>query len=302
MESVQRLFYRAKNDTDHDIETGSVKEVEKIEDIPAGYPRFSTFMSSHPSFQVYRRFSSLRTRDLLIKQDRLAVLEEKLNDLDRNEETLSFLASCRRDRNVERQKVLSAIDVALREYDATIKRNTEILKLEEARARPASALQNWIAGNPCIARSETGFLQHEDDLMTLFSSEDGTTMYLEGWVEDKLIRLFSRSYKAMLTGTLINAKSRCEALSRDPMVYIPRDSLVVHIARGLLGLLAIIFIIGPVIACNYLESMLSRLIVITASTTLFIGFLLIGTRAKTVEVLVAGAAYATVLTVFITQQ
>lgn len=109
------------------------------------------------------------------------------------------------------------------------------------------------------------------------------------------------------------------------MVYIPRDSLVVHIARGLLGLLAIIFIIGPVIACNYLESMLSRLIVITASTTLFIGFLLIGTRAKTVEVLVAGAAYvfhimpptfvisgvrltgyrdryATVLTVFITQQ
>ncbi|RDH36159.1 hypothetical protein BDQ94DRAFT_138675 [Aspergillus welwitschiae] len=291
MESVQRLFYRAKNDTDHDIEAGSVKEVEKIEDIPAGYPRFSTFMSSHPSFQVYRRFSSLRTRDLLIKQDRLAVLEEKLNDLDRNEETLSFLASCRRDRNVERQKVLSAIDVALREYDATIKRNTEILKLEEARARPASALQNWIAGNPCIARSETGFLQHEDDLMTLFSSEDGTTMYLEGWVEDKLIRLFSRSYK-----------SRCEALSRDPMVYIPRDSLVVHIARGLLGLLAIIFIIGPVIACNYLESMLSRLIVITASTTLFIGFLLIGTRAKTVEVLVAGAAYATVLTVFITQQ
>lgn len=109
------------------------------------------------------------------------------------------------------------------------------------------------------------------------------------------------------------------------MVYIPRDNLVVHIARGLLGLLAIIFIIGPVIVCNYLESMLSRLIVITASTTCFIGFLLIGTRAKTVEVLVAGAAYvvymiahafvlfcvrladpidryATVLTVFITQQ
>lgn len=109
------------------------------------------------------------------------------------------------------------------------------------------------------------------------------------------------------------------------MVYIPRDNLVVHIARGLLGLLAIMFIIGPVIMCNYLESMLSRLIVITASTTCFIGFLLIGTRAKTVEVLVAGAAYvaytiahafvlicvrladlidryATVLTVFITQQ
>lgn len=222
--------------------------------------------------------------------------------------------------------------------DDAITRNTHILKLEHARTRPVSAIQNWITGNPCIARSETEFLQHEDDLMSLFSLEDGTTTYLEGWVEDKLIRLFSRSYKvsphplisclaalASLANIIIITKNRCETLSRDPMVYIPRDNLVVHIARGLLGLLAIIFIIGPVIVCNYLESMLSRLIVITASTTCFIGFLLIGTRAKTVEVLVAGAAYvvymiahafvlfcvrladpidryATVLTVFITQQ
>ncbi|KAL7658246.1 hypothetical protein M752DRAFT_278779 [Aspergillus phoenicis ATCC 13157] len=291
MKSVMRLFCRTENSTDHDIESEGVMESEKIEDIPAGYPRFSTFMSSHPSFQLYRRFSSLRTRDILMKQDRLAVLEEKLHNLDRNEENPSFLASCRRDRNINRQEVLSDIDRALCEYDDAITRNSHILKLEHARTRPVSALQNWITGNPCIARSETEFLQHEDDLMTLFSLEDGTTTYLEGWVEDNLIRLFSRSYK-----------NRCETLSRDPMVYIPRDNVVVHIARGLLGLLAIMFIIGPVIMCNYLESMLSRLIVITASTTCFIGFLLIGTRAKTVEVLVAGAAYATVLTVFITQQ
>lgn len=51
-----------------------------------------------------------------MKQDRLAVLEEKLHDLDRNEENPSFLASCRRDRNTERQKVLSDIGRALREY------------------------------------------------------------------------------------------------------------------------------------------------------------------------------------------
>lgn len=51
-----------------------------------------------------------------MKQDRLAVLEEKLHNLDRNEENPSFLASCRRDRNINRQEVLSDIDRALREY------------------------------------------------------------------------------------------------------------------------------------------------------------------------------------------
>lgn len=56
-------------------------------------------------------------------------------------------------------------------------------------------LRNWIQGNRCIARNETEYLQHEDDLIALSSREDGTMTFLVEWVEDKLIRLPGNMYK-----------------------------------------------------------------------------------------------------------
>lgn len=57
-----------------------------------------------------------RARLLLRKQDRVSVLEEKLQVLDREEQRLLFLGSLRRDVNTERESLLSELDRALADY------------------------------------------------------------------------------------------------------------------------------------------------------------------------------------------
>lgn len=46
-----------------------------VEDFREGYPRFTSLISSHDPFFLFRRFGRLRARLLLIKQDKLAVLD-----------------------------------------------------------------------------------------------------------------------------------------------------------------------------------------------------------------------------------
>lgn len=87
-----------------------------VEDYPQGYPRFSALISSHPSFSLCRRFSNLRARLLLRKQDRLALLERRLERLDAEEENRLALGSIRRDDNEERLALLAEIDEALLDY------------------------------------------------------------------------------------------------------------------------------------------------------------------------------------------
>jgi hypothetical protein len=87
-----------------------------VEDYPRGYARFSALIASHVSFHLCRRFSNLRARLLLLKQDRLSLLEKRLEKIDRDEANVLFLGSSRRDSNSERRSVLSEIDAALSDY------------------------------------------------------------------------------------------------------------------------------------------------------------------------------------------
>ena len=87
-----------------------------VEDYPNGYPRYSALVASHDSFFLCRRFSTLRARLLLLKQDKLSILEQKLEAIDRNERNPLRLGSSRVDDNAERAAILSEIDSALADY------------------------------------------------------------------------------------------------------------------------------------------------------------------------------------------
>lgn len=89
-----------------------------VEDYRQGYPRFSALVGSHDSFHVCRRFSAPRARLLLLKQDRLSLLEEQLERVDCEETAPFFLGCARRDTNAERKKVLDDMDTALADYGA----------------------------------------------------------------------------------------------------------------------------------------------------------------------------------------
>ena len=87
-----------------------------VEDYPKGYPRLSALMSAHESFQIFRRFSILRTRILLLSQTRIASLERRLDTIDRAEKSPLFLASSRMDKNDERWATIAEIREELVKY------------------------------------------------------------------------------------------------------------------------------------------------------------------------------------------
>lgn len=91
-------------------------DIPAVEDYRNGYPRFSALVASHRSFQIYRRFSNLRARILLLKQDKLSMLEHQLEEIDAIERAPLFLGSSRDDQNEQRSSTLFEIDRALEDY------------------------------------------------------------------------------------------------------------------------------------------------------------------------------------------
>jgi hypothetical protein len=58
----------------------------------------------------------MRARLLLMKQDQLSLLEERLDEVDHTEPRKLFLGNLRRDGNESRKNVLKTMDKALKDY------------------------------------------------------------------------------------------------------------------------------------------------------------------------------------------
>lgn len=89
---------------------------EIVEPSPLGYPQFSTLVGAHPDFSVSRRFSVVRARLLLLKQQRVAALEKQLEELHLQEPRPLYLGSFQADANATRLQVLKDLDEALADY------------------------------------------------------------------------------------------------------------------------------------------------------------------------------------------
>lgn len=87
-----------------------------VEDYRPGYPRFSALISAYDRWFICRRFHRLRARLLLTKQDRLVLLEQRLDEVDAEENRPLFLGKSRWDKNTKRQEIISDIHVALADY------------------------------------------------------------------------------------------------------------------------------------------------------------------------------------------
>ncbi|KAK3385190.1 hypothetical protein B0H63DRAFT_180145 [Podospora didyma] len=250
----------------------------QIEDYPAGYPRFSALIASHDSFHLCRRFSNLRARLLLLKQDTLSLLEKQLEKIDREEAALLSLGSSRDDANEDRKSVLAKIDAALADYDALMERNHRVLGLEDAPYRDVASLQNWVDGNGCIARRETAYLARAQDLVSVASPDDGATAWLGALAESCRVLFYTR----------VGHYPRLNA-SRDPNVHIFPRSSTTWVARMLMTPFVVVLLMAPVVVCNLISSLTARLVVIVAATTGFVAVLSGLTRARTIELVVAGA-------------
>lgn len=80
-----------------------------LEEYRDGYPRFCTLISANTHFFIYRQFLRLRSRHLLLKQDKLCLLKQQLDDLDKNKTGRLFLRKTCSDRNIAYSSLHSEI-------------------------------------------------------------------------------------------------------------------------------------------------------------------------------------------------
>lgn len=73
-------------------------------------------MDSDSDFAMFRRFGRLHTRVLLHKQDELAELEKRLDEMDKTESVPYFHCARRHDTNLQRRSALGEAEEKLREY------------------------------------------------------------------------------------------------------------------------------------------------------------------------------------------
>ncbi|KAK3391098.1 hypothetical protein B0H63DRAFT_467254 [Podospora didyma] len=264
-------------------------ETTKIEEYRQGYPRFTALVSAHDPFFLCRRFKKLRARLLLLKQDKLVALEQSLERVDRDESCPLFLGKARSDGNQDRASILSEIETCLEDYDKFAERTARMLGFGPAHKRDIESLQNWVDGMGCIARQETAYLsQGQDELACLAPESDQALLQLETWVEDKLVRFYPGF-----------RKSRFHNVSTDPNVIIYCGPWIKRTAKGLLLFLITLLLLMPVVICNLIDATSVRIIVVMACTISYLLILFALTRSKTMDLVLAGATYATVLIVFV---
>ncbi|PFH63160.1 hypothetical protein XA68_17269 [Ophiocordyceps unilateralis] len=163
---------------------------KKIEDYRPGYPRYAALLSTNGPFFLCRRFNKLRARILLLKQDRLSMLEQRLDQVDQEESSALFLGKSRADRNPERISLQSEIETCLADYDKFAERTYRSLSFAPAHQRDVESLQNWLSGTGCLAREETAYLTYGEELASLAPEHDSAVMGIEAWVESQLIRFY----------------------------------------------------------------------------------------------------------------
>ncbi|KAK8016715.1 hypothetical protein PG993_014904 [Apiospora rasikravindrae] len=310
-----------------------------VEEYRPGYPRFTALISAHEPWFICRRFHRLHARLLLAKQDRLSLLEKQIDLIDDGEKRSLFLSKSRCDKNGERQKIISEIDLALADYafisldelkpseDDYVERTTRILRHDVAKPKDIKSLRNWLAGTAAMAREETAFIDddHERELISLAPTMDIALQDFDDWVGHQVIRFSSGKGQKRLafvsfplpslhvlektwvsyqtkTDFYFDHKRFCQDVSIDPHVHIWSGAgpgwPIRLVARGLLLLLISLLLLGPVVICNMIASLSIRIVVVLLATTSFVLVVTVLTRPKTMELIVAGATYTTVLIVF----
>ncbi|KAF2244683.1 hypothetical protein BU26DRAFT_522480 [Trematosphaeria pertusa] len=282
---IRKIFQPSQN-----THRGAVAR-PKVNGPPSGYPRFAAFLGSHSSLHIFRRFTALRLRLMLCKQDQLSVLEQQLQEIDRSESKPLYLGSLRRDQNPERKRILDEIDTLLSEYDALAERNEHAFARCEARGRDMANVRNWLADNGSIARKETEYIDTAEDTMTLEKDASDIALNAVAVSAEQLLMRLPRAWTSKLR----------TSNPREPKLWVFPNALLHGFGRVVLACVLVTLLFVPIVTISAIESLRARVVLIWISATLFILVLTVLTRAKTSEIFVAGTTYATVLVVFLAQ-
>ncbi|KAF2726708.1 hypothetical protein EJ04DRAFT_582518 [Polyplosphaeria fusca] len=234
------------------------RQPSQFDSFRSGYPKFTALLALHPAFQNFRRFSRVRLRLLLVKQDEIVELESSLDQIDTQEKRALFLGCRRRDTNNERQELLSKMRISISEYDSMMKDYQHALHLPDANQRDVVSVQNWINGTGCIARAETAYLDRIDDLAGMARSHDGASHRTEIAVEKiaSILGAFIRKRLQFLPEAMKPGRSD---LTKDTNIFLMGRRLRFFVNVVTSAIVAAI-LLAPVVALFCIRSALGRLI------------------------------------------
>ncbi|KAJ4387291.1 hypothetical protein N0V93_007880 [Gnomoniopsis smithogilvyi] len=253
----------------------------------SGYPRYTTLLSTHPSFHNFRRFTKIRMRLLLLQQDRITRLEDRLDLLDSQESQEIFLGCVRRDVNPDRLQVFEDLAGALKVYDDLLERSCQVLSLPKSWNRDIENLKRWTDGTGCISRKETEYLEKGNDLANLIGSFDSALVYSESIVED-CTSWFSQCVSNYIPGL----RRRKHGSNNKIWMLGPQ---LQRFSRILAVVGAIATIWTPALILPSVHGLAGRLLGSLVSASIFMSVLSFFTKASTMEIVSAGASYAAVL-------
>jgi hypothetical protein len=261
---------------------------KKVDEYKVGYPRFTAFISTYGPYFVCRRFDKLRARLLLLKQDKLTLLEEQLEILDDQEPCILFHAKSRSDRNIQRATILSDIEACLADYDRFAERTQRWLGLSLAKPRDIEILRNWSDATACIAEEETQYLSYKGELVALAPLADNALAAIETLVEDRLIDVSS-----------VWRKKSLDDASQHVKIFDYSGPIAKMTAKALFLCLITLLLFLPVVICNLVGDFMARIFIVMTSTVVYLLILAVLTKSRSMELVLAGATYTTILIVFV---
>jgi hypothetical protein len=158
------------------------------------------------------------------------------------------------------------------------------MRLPPAPPRSISSIENYLTGTGSIARLETSFLTSTHDLVNLTNTPDNAVSAME----DLIGRLFLPLHKLTFLPAFL--KPGRSDLTQDPHIFFAGPRLR-SFSRAVTSGVAAAMLLTPVVVLFCMRNALWRLVTITVAVLFFLGAMARWTRARTIEVVTAGARY-----------
>ncbi|KAK7403419.1 hypothetical protein QQX98_010832 [Neonectria punicea] len=236
-----------------------------------GYRGYSDFISSEDDFFVLRRFDVLNVRVALALQDELSVLEEDLSRLDNRNDLVANIAK------------------KLAQYNTFILQQSSLRKYSQAPKRDVKSIKTWHSNlnDRVIADEERTYLERMDDLICVVQRD-----------KTPLRRLIDKSQR-LRTLSIWRHKTKSPPDYDAGHVAYYSDERIDRFASAVIVVVGITMLITPIWILQAMETLKTKLVVITVFILAFLLILSFFMVSKPFEALGATAAYAAVLMVFI---
>ncbi|CAG8973488.1 hypothetical protein HYALB_00002813 [Hymenoscyphus albidus] len=174
-----------------------------------------------------------------------------------------------------------------------LEQSSKVLAYPASTERDIISLNNWVEGTSCLARQDSSYLDHKDDLMNLTGPVDNAITRTESVVEDSMFGL--RYY--LLRYTPLSKMKQTQNFTGDEHILLLGPKWR-RFCRDITTWLATMVLIIPVVLLDNIASSTGRLITIVISSGFFLSVLSLLTEASTVDIFIPGASYTAVLAVF----